>query len=434
MYKTFLITLFLFVSQHLFSQIFVIPMREEIGPTTSRQFASAMQQASNNKAALIIIDMNTYGGALKEADTICNLILQSKIPVWVYINSNAASAGALISLACDSIYMSPNAKIGAASVVNAEGELAPDKYQSYMRTLMRSMASAKHRNPQIAEAMVGKADRFGRYEVLSYTTQEALDNDFCEGQYHHLPALIKNYYNHASYTTYEPSTLDQFYSFFLNPFVKGILLLMILGGIYFELQSPGIGVAIAFAIIGMLGYFIPHYIHGFVSNWEIVLFIFGCLLIGIEIFLIPGFGVVGIIGFILAIGGLVLAALNNDYFDFTFVSKQDIAFALGSLFLSTTVVIALFFWLGDRLLDFKSFQKISLKTTFNAEAGYQVENKHLVGQIGIATTVLRPSGKVTIDQTMYDAYTSGEYIESNTPIIVVSQHTSTLKVRKYVTS
>lgn len=432
MYKTFLVSLLLLVAQHVFSQILVVPIREEINPQTTRLFIQALNQAKEEKASLILIDMNTYGGALIDADTISNLILNSEIPVWVYINSNAASAGALISLACDSIFMSPRAKIGAASVVNGDGEIAPEKYQSYMRTLMRSIAESNKRNPNIAEQMVGKTDSTGKFEVLSYTTNEALQNNYCDGQYVTIKSLIDAHFNNVSFKTYEPSMLDIVLSFFLNPFVRSILLLMIIGGIYFEFHSPGIGFPLAVACIGLVGYFVPNYINGFVSNWEILLFLLGCILLAIELLFIPGFGFVGIIGFVFAFGGLLLAAINNDYFDFTFVSNREIAIAIGSLFLSTTVVIVLFFWLGDRLLDLKSFQKLALVTEFKSNSGYQVEKKNIIGTIGIASTSLRPSGKVTIQNTVYDAYTSGEFIDSGTEVIVVSQNTSTLKVRKNV--
>jgi membrane-bound serine protease (ClpP class) len=420
------------VSHQLVCQILVVPMHDEINPQTTRLFMQAMNQAKDEKASLIIIDMNTYGGSLKEADTLSNLILNSKIPIWAYINNNAASAGALISLACDSIYMSPRAKIGAASVVNGDGEIAPEKYQSYMRTLMRSNAQSNNRNPNIAEKMVGVKDSIGKYEVLSYTTTEAIKNKYCEGQYDNIKSLINTYYSKATFKTYEPTVIDVIFSFFLNPFVRSILLLMIIGGIYFEFHSPGIGFPIVIASIGLIGYFIPNYINGFVSNWEIFLFILGSILLAVEILFIPGFGFVGIIGFVFAFGGLLLAAINNDYFDFTFVSNKEIAIAIGSLFLSTTLVIVVFFWLGDRLLDIKSFQKLALVTEFKSNAGYQIENKNLIGAIGTATTSLRPSGKITIQNNVYDAYTSGEFIDSGVDVIVVSQQTSTLKVRKHV--
>src|SRR3546814_5574247 len=102
--------------------------------------------------------MNTYGGLLNAADSIRTRLLESPVPVIVYINNNAASAGALIALACDSIYMHPGATIGAASVVNESGEVLPEKYQSYMRSMMRATAEVQGRDPHIAEAFVDRSE------------------------------------------------------------------------------------------------------------------------------------------------------------------------------------------------------------------------------------------------------------------------------------
>ena len=119
-----------------------------------RYTQKAFETAREIKASAVVIHLNTYGGLLDAADSIRSIILNAEMPVYVYINNNAASAGALISLACDSIYMHPGGTIGAASVVNQNGEVLPDKYQSYMRGLMRSTATQNHRRPEIAEAMV----------------------------------------------------------------------------------------------------------------------------------------------------------------------------------------------------------------------------------------------------------------------------------------
>jgi membrane-bound serine protease (ClpP class) len=101
-----------------------------------------------------------------------------KKPIWVYINSDAASAGALISIACDSIYMSPGASIGAATVVDGSGEKAPDKYQSYMRSIMRSTAEENGRDPRIAEGMVDESFAIDSIklegQVITFSTSEAI--------------------------------------------------------------------------------------------------------------------------------------------------------------------------------------------------------------------------------------------------------------------
>ena len=130
------------------------PIKEKIGPSAWRKTEQAFELARKKDADYVMIHMNTFGGRVAEADSIRSAILDAPMPVYVFIDPNAASAGALISIACDKIYMSPSATMGAATVVNQSGEKAPEKYQSYMRGTMRATAQASGRDPDIAEAMV----------------------------------------------------------------------------------------------------------------------------------------------------------------------------------------------------------------------------------------------------------------------------------------
>jgi len=135
--------------------IYVIAIDGDIDPRMNRRVRLGLEEADQMDASMIIVHMDTYGGAVNDADDIRTMLLGTTVPTHVYVDKDAASAGALISIACDSIYMAPGASIGAATVVTGNtGEAAPDKYQSYMRSIMRSTAEAKGRDPRIAEAMV----------------------------------------------------------------------------------------------------------------------------------------------------------------------------------------------------------------------------------------------------------------------------------------
>jgi membrane-bound serine protease (ClpP class) len=134
--------------------VLVLDLKEEITPGAARTVDKALRFGEERGAGLILIHMNTYGGLLDAADSIRTRILNCRVPVIVFIDNNAASAGALIAIACDRIYMRSGANIGAATVVNQEAEALPDKYQSYMRSMMRATAEANGRDPRIAEAMV----------------------------------------------------------------------------------------------------------------------------------------------------------------------------------------------------------------------------------------------------------------------------------------
>ena len=174
--------------------VFVMEIRDVIDPRMNRYVDLALEEAKNINAKLVIIDMDTPGGALNDADDISTAILEFPEPIYVYIDKDAASAGALISIACDSIFMTSGARIGAATVVTSDGTAAPDKYQSYMRSIMRSTAEANNRDPKIAEAMVDEKLEIPGLskegEVLTFSTSEAIANNYCEAEVENIEEII----------------------------------------------------------------------------------------------------------------------------------------------------------------------------------------------------------------------------------------------------
>ena len=177
------------------TKVYSFDMKDMIAPPVWRTTKNAIEEAESLNSDLIIIHMNTYGGMLDAADSIRTKILNTDIPVYVFIDKNAASAGALISIACDSIFMAPGASIGAATVVNQQGEQMPDKYQSYMRSMMRATAEAKGRDPKIAQSMVDPkvyvAGISDSGQVLTFTTSEAIKHNFCEAEVESIQELLE---------------------------------------------------------------------------------------------------------------------------------------------------------------------------------------------------------------------------------------------------
>jgi len=222
-------------------KVFLMEIRGDIDPRMNRYVDLALDQATEVNADIILIDMDTYGGAVNDANDIRTKILEYEKPIWVFINNDAASAGALISIACDSIYMVPGANIGAATVVNgADGSQAPDKYQSYMRSIMRSTAEENNRDPLIAEGMVDdRVEIEGVTEsgkIITFTTSEAIANGYCEREVASIQDILeKNNIVDYELIKYELSGTEEVISFFLNPFVSGLLILVITAGIFFEL-------------------------------------------------------------------------------------------------------------------------------------------------------------------------------------------------------
>jgi membrane-bound serine protease (ClpP class) len=420
-------------------KILIMEIRDEIDPSMSRYVRLALNEATKINADYVIIDMNTYGGALNDADTIRKSLLDYNKPVYVFINKNAASAGALISIACDSIYMQPGSSIGASTAVDEQGTPASEKIQSYTRSLMRSTAQATGRNPRIAEAMVGISETeegdsiYKAGSVLTFSTDEAIKNHFCEAKVNSVDDIMKRN-NITSYEkiNFKLSFIEKGIAFFLNPFIRGILILIILGGIYFELQAPGLGLPIIAAITAALLYFIPSYMNGLAQYWEILLFIIGVVLLALEIFVIPGFGVAGISGILLCFASLVLVMLNNNFFDFSMVSGDSLVQAFTIALIGIIGTLLLFMFGASKMADSKYFKNVTLQTKLDNKHGYtsNFNKESTIGKTGIAHTVLRPSGKVQIGETIYDAYTAGDYVERGTEIVVVDDSATSLKVKQ----
>ena len=434
---TFILLPFFVNAQKENKRILLAEVKSNIDPRTNRYTKLLIDEAKNENYDIIVIEMDTYGGAVNDADDIRTRILDFEKPIYVWINKDAASAGALISIACDSIYMSSGASIGAATVVTGDGAQAPDKYQSYMRSIMRSTAEAKGRDPKIAEAMVDediKVDSISQEgKVITFSTKEAIEYGFCDAELNSVDEImerqgIENY----EITKFELGSAENIISIFLNPIVSSILILLIMGGLYFELQTPGVGFPIIASIIALILYLTPYYLNGVAENWEIVLFFLGIILIVVEVFVIPGFGIFGVSGLIISVSSLILIMLNNDMFDFTFVISRDIMNASLSVLISVFAFGILILFGGLRFTNSKAFKNISLDETQDSSMGY-ISNKYpdnLVGKIGKAYTVLRPSGKIIIGEEIYDATSSGGFIEKNSKVKVVSNEGGSLKVNK----
>lgn len=419
------------------TRVFVMELKGDIDPRTNRYTRLALEEATEQNADIVIIEMDTYGGAVNDADDIRTRILEYPVPVWVFINKDAASAGALISIAADSIYMANGASIGAATVVSGgTGEAAPDKYQSYMRSIMRSTAEATGRDPRIAEAMVDENLEIEgiteKGEVITFSTSEAIRYGFAEAQVSSIEEILeRNNITNYEIIDFEVSFTEKIISFFINPFISGILILVIIGGLYFELQTPGVGFPLAAAIIALVLYLVPYYLNGLAEYWEIILFFVGLGLIVVEVFVLPGFGIAGISGLFLTIGSLIIMMVNNDAFDFEFVAADRLLKAVLATIAGMLGSLVVIFAGGLRFANSKAFSRIALEDIQDSKQGYTANYRAetFVGKKGTAYTVLRPSGKILLEGEIYDAYTRGDYIEQGTKIVVVDDRGSSFKVK-----
>lgn len=438
--------------------VYTFPIREDIMPAARRLAEKCMKEAREAGADIILIQMNTYGGMVDVADSIRTAVLNSPVPVWVWVDNQAISAGALIAVAADSIYMRPGASMGAASVVDQTGQPMPEKQQSFMRSVMRATAEAHgkiavptaggdttwrwHRDPAIAEAMVGTASRGeDSATVLTLTADEAIARGYSEGKASTVEEVLRTAgVEHYTLLEYNPTGMDKLLGFLMHPVVQGVFIMMIIGGIYFELQTPGVGLPLVAAVLGAVLYFAPLYIEGVVANWEIILFVVGLILLGVEIFVLPGFGVAGIAGIIAMVTGLVFAAIDNDVFRYVFSGELPVSVILSPLFvviISATAALIAAFWLGRRVLTGTSplQERIVLTTDLKPKEGYVTgfdkKASELIGKHGVASTALRPSGKVIVEDKYYDAVSEdGLFIESGKEVRVTRVESGTIYCRK----
>lgn len=298
-----------------------------------------------------------------------------------------------------------------------------------------------HRDPAIAEAMVdpklyveGVSDTG---QVLTFTASEAMLHGYCEGTADNIEEVITSLgIKEYELSSYSPSGVDKVIGFLINPMVSGVLIMIIVGGIYFELQSPGIGFALAASIVAALLYFAPLYIEGMAENWELIIFFAGIVLIMVEVFAIPGFGVAGVAGVIAVVLGLTLSLVDNIVFsepEFTGEGLGILMRALSVVLVSTLLGLVFSLWATQKVLTSTTLGNLSLRSEQKREEGYvavEIKQEALVGSGGVAHTVLRPSGRVMIEGQIYDAISELSFIEKGEEVVVTRYESGQVYVSK----
>lgn len=415
--------------------VYIVPIQGPIDNVLARYVSRATRDAGAAGASLIIFDVDTFGGLVDAADKIRKTILDVEPVTVAFIDKNAASAGALISYASDRIAMVPGASIGAATVVEGgSGDAAPDKYQSYMRGLMRTTAEANGRDPRIAEAMVDESlEVEGVSEagsVLTLSSEEALRLGVADAILSDMDAVVEQAgLAPTASVAHRTSAIERALRFLSSPVLQSLLMLMMMGGLYFELQTPGVGFPGTIAAVGAAMFFAPHYMIGLVQSWEIVLFGVGVLLLLAEIFVIPGFGVAGIGGLALVAGSLFAALIGNV--GLAFPPFAALAPAVGTMAVTLILLIVLMFSLSKYLPKSGRFGHLVLAPELASASGYVSSDAldELMGKKGVAVTPLRPAGTADIGGERIDVVTRGEFVTPGVPVEIIQVRGSRVVVR-----
>lgn len=381
-----------------------------------------INEAEQHRAKAIIFEINTFGGRVDAATQIKDAILESKILTIAFINKRAISAGALISLSCKKIIMAQGSSIGASTVVDMEGKKQSEKYQSYMRSEMRSTAEKNGRRTDIAEAMVDERVIIQGLDdsttLVTLTSAEALKYKMCDTVVKNFDEMLKTFeFENANLLLVKGNWAEKIVSFLNNPLVSTLLMMIGLVGLYTEIKTGGWGIPGTIAVVALALFFGSSFILQIASMLEIFLFIVGVILLLIEIFLIPGFGVTGIVGTILIFGSLFFALFNTDfYFDTDIILTAIVQ--LGSALAGGIIIFAL---LIKYLPKSKSFSKMILADESASKQGFVANPNYqeLLNKTGVSVTPLRPAGVVSINHVRYDVVTEGNFIEANKKIKVL---------------
>ena len=406
------------------AKIYVIKKLEfqEINRWYASYIKKAIKKAGDEGASLIILELDTPGGLLSSALSIKNYIIESDIPVVAYINKNALSAGALISLSCEAIYMSDGSIIGAATPVYMKGneiEKAGEKEISAMRAAMRSSAERSKKNVRIAEAMVDETIILSKRNdgidlddktLLTLSVEEALKVNIADGKANSIIDIIKlrNLSENSTIINVEEEKYDYILRFLINPAVLSALISIGIIGVYIELKTPGFGIGGVISIIAFSIFFFAQVFVGESGFLAPAIFFLGIVLLAIEIFVIPGFGITGILGILGIVAGIFMSfGINN------------IAQAVLVVFVSLIADIILIIILARFILKSKGFKNIVALETDTAGYHSSVSYDNLLGCEGITDTFFRPSGNIIINDKKYDAITEGEFINKGAKIKVI---------------
>jgi membrane-bound serine protease (ClpP class) len=422
--------------------VVVVPLRGEVAPSLLAFLRRAVKTAESNEAAAIIFDMNTYGGRLDTATDIVNALNQTKIPTYTFINTNAGSAGSLIAVATQHIYMAPVSAIGAAAPILPTGEDLPatakEKTISYWSALVRGSAAKNGHNPDVAEAFINKAkevkigDRVvhPKGAVLTLNAQEATERIngkplLAEGVADSISDLIKKAGLKGNDVTIEPTGFEQI-AFWITALAPLLLLGGILGA-YLEFKIPGatwpgLISAICFAL-----FFLGHYLAG-LAGWEVVgLFVLGMVLVLIEILFFAHSTIVfGVVGVFLLLASLLWTMIDRYPGQNFFPTGRMLAMPLLNMFIAIVgsfIIIALLARYLPHTSIYRRFALIDSNPPgpwlVGAPRQFATSLVLAPGMQGTAITVLRPSGKARFADHVVDVVTEGEFIAPQTPVTVV---------------
>ncbi len=446
--------------------VFVLPVHGPIDKAMLYAFRRAFRQEKRLHPAAIIVDLDTPGGGLRETDEIIDWMRSTKVPRYAYVNPRAISAGAIISLSTQAIFMAPGSQIGSSMPVvmnpltggiqEVKGAGLEEKILSVVRAKVRGLAEENGYDPKLAMAMVDRSIevKIGnrvickKGELLNLTAQEAIEIIpprkkplLARAIEPSISALLDTVgLRGAKVVVFKELPAERLarYITMFGP----ILLALGLLGIYIEFKTPGFGFPGIFGIVCLGIYFFGHYVAGLAGIEDIALVVIGLVLVALEIFVIPGHGITGVLGALCILAGVILGLiprLPHPLVPLPGVPSLDfqiyIEAALRKI-LETIVIMAGGIWaLGRVLPKTPLYGKLVLQAALSRDAGFVAsdvpsEAEDLIGLEGVARSNLRPAGIAIFGNRRLDVVTEGDMIRKGERVRIIATEGSRIVVER----
>ncbi len=404
------------------STVYRVPVTGEIELGLAPYIQRAVKEAAEVGAAALILDIDTPGGRVDAAEIISDALTDSEVPVYSLVNRRAYSAGALIALSTSRIYMRPASVIGAATPVDGTGTKAPEKIVSAMRSQMRALAESNGLEPEVAAAMVDEDIEIDGVvesgKLLTLTTEEAVEIGYAEAIEDLDALLVELGHEGATVVTLELNWAEHLVRFFSSSLVSPFLLSLGFLGLLIEIRTPTFGLAGTMGLISLGLFFGSNMIVGLAGLEDVLIVGAGLVLLGIEAFVVPGFGIFGVAGVVAILTGLYMSLLGNiptmpDFTRAAWVLTSSTLLLIGSAWALIRTLPS-----SSRLAESGIF--LPAKTT--SAIGYESAEvrSDLVGKYGTAITDLRPAGTALIGDERIDVVSESEWISAGTPVKVLS--------------
>ena len=396
------------------STVYRVPVTGEIELGLAPYIQRAVKEAAEVGAAALILDIDTPGGRVDAAEIISDALTDSEVPVYSLVNRRAYSAGALIALS--------TSRIGAETPVDVTGTKAPEKIVSAMRSQMRALAESNGLEPEVAAAMVDEDIEIDGVvesgKLLTLTTEEAVEIGYAEAIEDLDALLVELGHEGATVVTLELNWAERLVRFFSSSVVSPFLLSLGFLGLLIEIRTPTFGLAGMMGLISLGLFFGSNMIVGLAGLEDVLIVGAGLVLLGIEAFVVPGFGIFGVAGIVAILAGLYMSLLGNiptmpDFTRAAWVLTSSMLLLIGSAWALIRTLPS-----SSRLAESGIF--LLAKTT--SATGYESAEvrSDLVGKYGTAITDLRPAGTALVGDERIDVVSESEWISAGTPVKILS--------------